>query len=181
MIIFLLKKSSIRFCKCWCQNVPLDALSRVRIVSGREKSKRTELWRFFSGQSINQSTPPCSCEWIANTGQVNDWLINLSVSTPMIINFLCDLIKRRKHWVEFLVFKLTRCETFGRVLIHSVINQSIDQSTVHAADTNRLHTHMNGESRLIDWLTGNKNVHRSVRFDFSGRKLFLLYSGRWEE
>ena len=59
------------------------------------------------------------------------------------------------------------------------INQSIKRALTCPVLAVQLHMH--GERQLIGWLTGNRNCRNSVSFDFSGRKLFLLYAERWKE
>ena len=93
---------SNRFGKLWCQNAPLDDLSKVKIVYGR-KSQNSRSYDGFCDRSVNQSinrqTLRCKCKWPANTGQVNAWLINWLIDwslifDSMIIDWLIDLVKK---------------------------------------------------------------------------------------
>ena len=90
---------------------------------------------------------------------------------------MVDLVKRGEKfdWIFDFLNSLA-----AKLLKFSDCNQSVNQSIDRSLGWHQPLTcpWMRSVGWLIDWLVGNKNRHNSVSFDFSGRKLFLLYSGR---
>ena len=73
---------SLRFWKCWCQNVPLDVIDYNKNSFRPKRLKLTEIWQFLFpvNQSINWQSPwTCKCTvwWQLVSGKwMVDWLID---------------------------------------------------------------------------------------------------------